>query len=105
MTEATLFILLSLAEESRHGYAIIQDVSELTEGRINFSTGTLYGALKRLLEKGWIERSIDPSPEHSDRERKFYVLTTKGKSILAAETARLRRLVQVANRRSVGEQM
>ena len=56
LTETTYFILLSLASKPRHGYAIMQDVQELSEGRAILSTGTLYGALKRLLELDWIVR-------------------------------------------------
>src|SRR2546421_10786054 len=56
VTEPVLLILLSLAEQPRHGYAILQDVQEMSEGRVTLSTGTLYGALRRLLDDGWIER-------------------------------------------------
>src|SRR5580692_4753207 len=56
MTEPVLLILLSLAGQPRHGYSILQDTEEMSEGRVRLSTGTLYGALRRLLESGWIER-------------------------------------------------
>lgn len=60
LTEATFFILLSLSSAPKHGYAIMKEVKELSKGQIVFSTGTLYGALKRLLEQGWIKRVSDP---------------------------------------------
>lgn len=105
LTEATFFILLSLALEPKHGYAIMQDVQSLSENRIVFSTGTLYGALKRLLEQGWIVRHDEATPHDSNRGQKTYVLSDRGRRILTAETQRLRSLVQVSMKRHVlGEQ-
>jgi DNA-binding PadR family transcriptional regulator len=69
LTEVTFFILVSLAPAARHGYAIMKDVRSLSNARVRLSTGTLYGALKRLLEQGWIERSDDPAPSDSARAR------------------------------------
>ncbi len=57
LTEATFFILMNLSSGPRHGYAIMKEVHEMSKGRITFSTGTLYGALKRLLDQGWITRN------------------------------------------------
>jgi DNA-binding PadR family transcriptional regulator len=57
LTEATFFILLSIAQRPKHGYAILKDVESLSGGRIKFSTGTLYGAISRLLEQEWVDRS------------------------------------------------
>lgn len=96
LREPTFFILLSLSSEPRHGYAIMKAIESLSEGRLQLSTGTLYGALKRLLEDGWIRRVEDPQPDNSDRERKFYALTEQGRRVLNAEIERLRRLVHVA---------
>ena len=59
LSEAVLLILLSLAEQPRHGYSIMQDVERMSAGRVKLSTGTLYGALRRLLAVEWIERSAD----------------------------------------------
>src|SRR5512137_2907163 len=98
LSEATLFILLSLAPGPRHGYAIMKDVQMLSDDRIVLSTGTLYGALKRLLVQGWIERVDDPEPNDTDRERKAYALTQTGRRILKAEVERLRKLVATARR-------
>lgn len=103
LTEATFFILLSMARARRHGYAILKDVAELSGERIHLSTGTLYGALSRLLEQGWIERLDSEEPDESGRPRKEYALTDLGRRILAAETRRLESLVALARRRLVEE--
>lgn len=100
LTEATFFILLSLSPSPKHGYAIMKEVKTLSEGRIVFSTGTLYGALRRLLEQGWIKRVNDPEPNHTDRERKAYALTERGRKILNGEIERLKSLVTTAEQRS-----
>jgi DNA-binding PadR family transcriptional regulator len=105
LTEATLLILLSLAPEPKHGYAIMKDVEALSEGRVLLSTGTLYGALKRLLEQGWIIRVDEVESDESSRPRKAYVLTRLGRRVLEAEVARLESLVTVAQLRTLGEQV
>ena len=106
LTEAVLFILLSLAPEPKHGYAVMKDVQTLSENRVVLSTGTLYGALKRLLEQGWIERVEDTSgaAEGSGRPRKAYALTGLGRRILDAEVTRLRSLI-VAARSRIAEEL
>jgi DNA-binding PadR family transcriptional regulator len=102
LTEATYYILLSLAPEARHGYAIMKDVRALSHERVVLSTGTLYGALKRLLESEWILRVDDPEADGSGRERKLYSLTRLGRRVLEAEVARLDALLDSARRQSVG---
>ncbi len=99
LTEATFFILISLAPEAKHGYAILKDVEALSAGRIVFGTGTLYGALKRLLDSGWIERVENGKENETGRLRKAYRLTRLGRRILEAETARLKALVRAASSR------
>jgi len=96
LREPTFFILLSLAPGPKHGYAILKEIEGLTKGRVLLSTGTLYGAIKRLLDDDWIRRVDDPIPNHTGRERKFYNLTELGQRALNAEIARLRRLVNLA---------
>ena len=98
LTEATFFILISLAQEPKHGYAITKDVESLSDGRIVFSTGTLYGALKRLLEQNWIARKEDANPANN-RDQKTYELTDIGRRIVAAETRRLQSVLNAANLR------
>ena len=99
LSEAVFFILLSLSPRPKHGYAIMKDVESLSDSRVSLSTGTLYGALKRLLDGGWIRR-VDEGQDKSGRERKAYALTQLGKGILEAETARMQNLVVVAQKRS-----
>jgi DNA-binding PadR family transcriptional regulator len=70
----------------------MKDVESLSEGRVLLSTGTLYGALKRLLEDGLIQRMPEPQPNPAGRERKAYILTQHGRQVLNAEAARMRKL-------------
>lgn len=96
LTEAVLLILLSLAEEPRHGYAILKDVEEMSDGRVVLSTGTLYGALRRLLEDGWIERY---QQDDTSRGRQTYRLTAPGKHNLQLEVSRMKHLTRLAGLR------
>ena len=102
LTEATFFILLSLTPGPKHGYAIMKDVEALSESRVVLSTGTLYGALKRMLDQKWIARVHDDT-RTTGRVRKAYVLTNLGQHVLDAELARLQALVSVARLRTAGE--
>lgn len=108
LTEVVFLILLSLAPRPRHGYAIMKEVTNLSQGRVKLSTGTLYGALKRLLAQQWIEpiTEVDgreSEPVEAPRGRKAYQLTDWGRRILQAETARLQRLATVAHQQLAGE--
>ncbi|HTP67547.1 MAG TPA: helix-turn-helix transcriptional regulator [Dongiaceae bacterium] len=96
ITEPVLLILLSLAERPRHGYAILQDTREMSDGRVQLSTGTLYGALSRLLENGWIDRH---ETDDSSRGKQSYRLTAAGRRNLQAEVNRLKKLAHVAGLR------
>ena len=100
LSEAVFFILLSLLPGPKHGYAIMKDVEALSDSRVSLSTGTLYGALKRLLEAGWVRRVEDDAKDETGRERKEYALTQLGKEILEAETARMQTLVAITHERS-----
>lgn len=104
LTESTYFILLSLSPKPKHGYAIMKDVQELSDNRIVLSTGTLYGALKRLLEQGWIIRMEDTNPKGNIRDRKIYKLSEHGRRVLKDEIARLRTLLSAAKQSLAGEQ-
>jgi DNA-binding PadR family transcriptional regulator len=102
LREPTFYILLSLAEGEKHGYAIIKDVGFLSQGKVRLSTGTLYEGLARMLEQGLIERVPDVNGEnqvtqsHPGKPRKAYQLTGLGKQVLKAETYRLRTLISAA---------
>ena len=103
LTEATFFILLSLAPQPKHGYAMLKEVETLSQGRVRLSTGTLYGAIKRLLERNWIRRIDEGEAEKGGRPRKAYTLTDHGRRALNAELERLDGLVRTARRISAGE--
>jgi len=93
ITEPVLLILLSLAARPRHGYAILRDTEQISDGRVRLSTGTLYGALRRLLDDGWIERFKD---EDTSRGKQSYRLTSLGRRNLQAEVSRLKQLTRAA---------
>ncbi len=103
LREPTFFILLSLSPGPKHGYAILKEVEALSEGRIKLSTGTLYGAIKRLLDRKWIKRVEDPLPNDTDRVRKAYALTERGRRVLNAESQRLDKLVTLVKMQSKAE--
>ncbi|MBN1427668.1 MAG: helix-turn-helix transcriptional regulator [Anaerolineae bacterium] len=102
LSESTALILMSLAAGPSHGYAILKDVAEMSEGRVQLSTGTLYGALARLLELGWIERVESTELDESARPRKEYILTQIGRRVLNLELERFRSLLKAAQPRVVG---
>jgi DNA-binding PadR family transcriptional regulator len=97
LTEPVLLILVSLAERPRHGYSILKDVEKVSDGRVLLSTGTLYGALRRLLDDGLIERFEE---EDSTRGRQAYRLSALGRRTLQAEVSRLKQLTRVAGLRT-----
>ena len=99
LTEATFYVMLSMAAEQRHGYAILKDVKALSQGRVVLSTGTLYGALSRLLDAGLIDRVQEEDPDLVGRPRKFYCLTRRGRRTLEAEVKRLQDLLAAARPR------
>lgn len=103
LREPTFLILLSLSPGPKHGYAILKEVEALSEGRVMLSTGTLYGAIKRLLDRDWIKRVTDPIPNSTDRERKAYALTEQGRRVLNAEIQRLEKLVSIAQTQTAEE--
>src|SRR5512141_546649 len=100
LSEAVLLILLSLAQRPRHGYAILGDVEKMSGGRVVLSTGTLYGALRRLLEDEWIERCADTD---TSRGRQSYRLTAEGRRHLQLEAGRMKQLARLASLRLAHE--
>ena len=93
LTEAVFYILLSL-QKPLHGYGIIQNVEQLSGGRVKLAAGTIYGALNSLVDKGW----IDALPENPESRKKEYVITANGLAVLKEELARLSELVDNGNR-------
>lgn len=97
LSEAEFQILLALADEDRHGYGIIKEVEERTGGALRLGAGTLYGAIRRFVDAGWIvERESD-----DDERRRVYRLTREGRRTAAAEAARLERLVDAAREKKL----
>jgi DNA-binding PadR family transcriptional regulator len=96
LTEPVLLILLSLAKKPLHGYGLLQDIEMLSNGRVRLSTGTLYGALRRLLEDSWIERFVQAD---TSRDKQTYRLTATGREHLYLELSRMKQLTQAASAR------
>ena len=88
LTEAVYYILLSLFTPL-HGYGIMQNVEQLSSGRLRLAAGTLYGAISSMLEKGW----ITALPGEKDSRKKEYEITALGKQILTNELNRLEELL------------
>lgn len=97
LTAPVFQILLSLADAELHGYAIIQDVAERTDGDVRLTASTLYAAVKRLLDAGWIAEIDDAErPDDDDARRRYYHLTPVGRQAARAEARRLERLADMA---------
>jgi DNA-binding PadR family transcriptional regulator len=97
LTEPVLLILVSLAEHPRHGYSILKDVEKMSTGRVVLSTGTLYGALRRLLDEGWIERFEE---DNTTRGRQAYRLSPLGQGIVQMEISRMKQITRLASLRT-----
>lgn len=97
LTTIVFQILLALADRERHGYGVMQEVEDRTGGAVKLRPGTLYRALSRMLEDGWLEEVEDrPDPELDDERRRYYRLTDLGRRVAAAEARRLAREVEWA---------
>ena len=94
LSRDTFHILVALADSDRHGYSIMQDVAERTSGQVKLSPSTLYSAIKRLLETGWIEELEErPDPKHDDERRRYYRITKAGRHAAIEEAQRLEELL------------
>jgi DNA-binding PadR family transcriptional regulator len=90
-------ILLALADEERHGYAIMREVATRTDGDVQLGPGTLYGAIKRMVTSRLIEESDErPDPDLDDERRRYYRITALGRQAAVAEARRMERLVGIA---------
>jgi len=97
----TFHILVSLADKERHGYSVMQDVAERTNGALRFSPSSLYASIKRLLEQGLIEELTErPDPRNDDERRRYYRLSRLGRRVAMAEARRLEQLL--ADARATG---
>ncbi len=100
LSEAVFQILLALSDQPRHGLGIAGEVELRTGGRVALGAGTLYTALRRMRDDGWIEEIEAPAGEHDPR-RRFYSLTALGKRVLLEEAQRLETLVSDARGKAV----
>jgi DNA-binding PadR family transcriptional regulator len=102
LTPASAHILLALADQDRHGYAIMQEVERITGGSVRMGPGTLYGTIKRMIAAGLLEEADErPDPEMDDERRRYYRATALGRAVLVAETARMAGLVSAARAKRV----
>ncbi len=103
---AQLHILLALADGEKHGYAVMSEVERMTDGEVSMGPGTLYGAIKRMLNADLIEESDDrPDPELDDERRRYYRVSGFGARVLTAELARLEQLVRAAEAKKVASRL
>lgn len=98
MREPTFYLLASLLDGPLHGYAIAQQATELSEGRVKLTAGTLYGALDRLVKQGMLVEAGDE--QVAGRKRRFYKLSDEGRAALRAEAARMRQASAVIEQHS-----
>lgn len=94
LTHVAYHVLLALARENRHGYGIIKHVAESTRGQVELEAGTLYAAIKRMKDEGWIEDA--PSRPGTDPRRRTYAIAEFGREVLLAESRRLEAMVELA---------
>ncbi len=94
LTHVAYHLLLALATENRHGYGIIQHIAERTGGRVDLEAGTLYAAIKRMKDEGWIEETA--GAPGADARRRTYAITRFGRDVLLAESRRLEAMVALA---------
>ena len=102
LTPAVFNILLALADGEKHGYAIMQEVDDATQGQVRMGPGTLYGSLDRMKKSGYIEE-LEPRPqgEADDKRRRYYGLTSFGRRVLQGEARRLAQSVSRARSKKV----
>lgn len=102
LTPRVFQVLLALAEGPLHGYALIKEVQDQTEGLIVLRTGSLYMLVQRLLNQQLIDESEDrPHPDQDDERRRYYVLTATGRAVLQAESRRLQSVLGTVRRKRV----
>ena len=102
LTSLTYHVLLALADENRHGYGIIKEVEQRTEGQMELETGTLYAAMKRMRDNDLIEPvPASKRPAGEDSRRRAYRLTAFGRKVLRAESQRLAQLLGIAVEKEV----
>jgi DNA-binding PadR family transcriptional regulator len=95
LTPAVFHVLLALTGGDRHGYAILKDIQQRTDGSMKMQAGTLYGTLQRLLDLGWVDE-IDPPADEADARRRYYRLNRDGRTAIQTDVQRMDSLVKAA---------
>jgi DNA-binding PadR family transcriptional regulator len=102
LPSAAFHILLALADEDRHGYAIMRRVAEETGGKVKLGPGTLYGSIKTLLDAGFIQELDDrPDPELGSERRRLYRLTSSGRKVARDEADRMASVLRIARNKRI----
>ena len=101
LTTVSLYVLLAVADEALHGYGIIKDVEQRTNGVVSLEAGTLYAAIKRLQDEGLLRADESPRPKADDSRRRYYRLTPLGRAVLRAECDRLEAVLRTAREKRV----
>ena len=101
LTESYFYILLCLYNGPNHGYGIMQQTAELSEGHVKIGSGTMYGATNNMMKKNWIRETLSTNPE--DKRKRLYELTELGKEVLENEMLRIKHLVICSDRIIKGE--
>jgi DNA-binding PadR family transcriptional regulator len=95
LPSSSFHVLLVLADEERHGYAIMREVDRISDGAVRMGPGTLYGTIKRLLDAGMVEESGErPDPDMDDERRRYYRITALGEQVCTAEVRRLSTMIE-----------
>ena len=101
LTESYFYILLCLYSGPNHGYGIMQQTAELSEGHVKIGSGTMYGATNNMMKKNWIRETLSTNPE--DKRKRLYELTVLGREVLENEILRIKHLVSCSDRIIKGE--
>ena len=101
LTPAVFFVLFSLSDSDKHGYAIMQESNQLSGGMVHMGPGTLYTTLQRLLDLALIQEVRGRSSAHRDSRRRYYRLTSSGKALLAAEVRHMDSVLRLAKRKKL----
>lgn len=99
LTDLAFNVLLALTDGDLHGYALIKELRAL-EGRERLRTGTVYAALARLVDQGWVAEA-DPPASETDQRRRYHRITPEGRAVARAEAARLRRVLEMAREKDL----
>jgi DNA-binding PadR family transcriptional regulator len=102
LTPAMFHVLMALADGDKHGYAIMKEVTRLTDGAVSLSAGTLYGILRRVVSEDLVVETDDrPAPELDDERRRYYHLTEFGRRVARAEAERLEDMLNLARSKNL----